>query len=873
MRLFFLLALIVLLNLGVFGQGKNYTCSRVAGATPLIDGKLEEAAWAHANWSRGDMVQFEPYEGKTPSQSTDFAILYDDNNLYVAIVAHDSMPHKINRQLLRRDNDAADWVGIVLDSYEDKLTGFSFAVTASGTKLDLLFTNDSDMDDTWDPVWYVKTKVHSGGWNAEIRIPYSQIRFAQKTEHHWGLEIVRHIYRNKETSVWAPLKKGTPRTVSDFGTLNGIVDIKPHKDIELFPFALGKASTYPQEQGNPFRTGSDLGASAGMDGKVSLSNQMTLNFTVNPDFGQVEADPSVVNLSAYESYFPEKRPFFIEGRNIFAFPITMGDGDNAQLGMFYSRRLGRPPHLTAGAPEGGYVHQPERSSILGAVKLSGKTKKGTSIGLLETITQKEFALTDQAGNQSRAPVEPFSNYAVARVAQDLDSGNAVVGVLLTGTYRDLDAPEFKILPSSAYTGAVNITRYWHHKDYLTSLKLMASSVQGSPEAMLDLQTNSTHYFQRPDAGYLRVDSALQSLKGYGLTLDLAKTGGKHWQSLNWLTLRSPALDFNDLGFMPQADEIQHVSWVGYNEFKPGKYLNQYSIGCAYYEGWNFGGQNVYRGVNININVTLRNFYHLFLHGERQGEALSSSDLRGGPMMRQPGQFRFHGGFDSDSRKKLTFGLFAYTRQASHNHAHSEYFEAWMGYKPFNAMSLNLYSTYDHTVENLQYVETFSTSNGSEYLLARLNSRTLAFSFRADVSITPDLSIQFYGQPFVFSGDYTRFKLVGNPMATEYSSRFRELTDAEMAFQPGANSYMLDANQDGNSDFTLDNPDFHFLQFKSNLVLRWEYKPGSVWYLVWGQGRTGSGTDGRFRPEAYNSELWRIASQNDFICKISYAFIF
>lgn len=434
----FLTVLIFLIPLFAFSQSKSYTSKRINPTPPVIDGKIDDACWQNVEWA-GNFTQFEPYEDTLPSQQTSFAILYDDNNLYVAIKAHDTEPEKINKLLSRRDQNDGDWVGIFIDSYEDKLTGFAFCVSAAGSKTDIIYTNDSNEDDSWDPIWYVKTSIDAEGWNAEMRIPLSQLRFTKKHEYEWGVDIARFIHRKSEMSLWKPLHKSSNKMVSDFGILTGISDISPKKDVELFPFALAKLTKADKEEGNPFATGKQHTYSVGLDGKIAITNDLTLNMTINPDFGQVEADPSEVNLSAFESFYPEKRPFFIEGKNIFNFRMTSGDGDGSSIGMFYSRRIGRTPHFSPDLEDGQYADIPNNTHILGAFKLSGKTRKGTSIGILESLTKREVADVDIAGESSQYPVEPLSNYIVARVEQDIDKGNTVVGGIFTATNRDINS--------------------------------------------------------------------------------------------------------------------------------------------------------------------------------------------------------------------------------------------------------------------------------------------------------------------------------------------------------------------------------------------------------------------------------------------------
>jgi hypothetical protein len=863
--------IILIIPVFAFSQNKSYITKKINPAPPVIDGKLDDGCWQHVEWG-GNFTQFEPYEDTLPSQKTTFALLYDDNNLYVAIKAYDSEPDKINKTLSRRDQDDGDWVGIVLDSYEDKLTGFSFSVTAAGSKMDGIFTNDNSEDNSWDPIWYVKTTVDAEGWNAEMRIPLSQLRFTKKESYEWGLEIARFVYRKNETSLWKPLHKSSNKLVSDFGTLEGIHSISPKKDIELFPFALGKLTYSEKEVGNPYATGKDHSMSAGLDGKISVTNDLTLNFTVNPDFGQVEADPSQVNLSAFESFYPEKRPFFIEGRNIFNFRMTSGDGDGSSIGMFYSRRIGRSPHFEPELNDNEYAKTQDNTTILGAFKLSGKTRKGTSIGILESFTQKENAYVTKEGIESKYPVEPFTNYIVARVEQDIDKGNTVVGGLFTATNRSIDHDNFITLPAAAYTGGVNMTHYWDNKNYFFTVKGIFSSIYGSKEAITDLQTSPTHNFQRPDATHLEVDSSITSLTGHGGTLEFGKFGGGHFRILSWITWSSPKLDFNDLGFMQQSDNIQQVAWFGYNEWQPKHFYNRYNFGGDFYTGWNFAGQNINKGLEMNGNLQFKNYYSIFTGFNLQGNSLSAYDLRGGPMLKLPPSFNYRIGFDSDQRKKLSMELFMMKRWSQYDNSNMGNIEFSVTYKPINTLSVSLSPGFYVAQDNLQYVTTIEGNEPDNYIMGQLDSKQFSVSARINIGITPDMSIQYYGQPFYFAGDYSKFKTITNPDAADYYDRFHEYANNEIQLDTENNIYNVDTDGNG-TDFSFDNPDFHFLQYRSNLVYRWEYKPGSTIFLVWSQGRTTDGPEGTFIFSDYSKELRSAPAQNDFLIKISYAIIF
>jgi hypothetical protein len=453
----------LLLTAGAQNQ-RTYETARISGKVPVIDGLLKDAAWDDVPWGE-QFTQHEPFDNKPPSQNTRFKILFDDDNVYVAIQALDSIPSAIVDRMTRRDNSDADWVGVIFDSYDDNLTGFGFAVTASGVKFDLMITNDGQDDETWDALWIGKANIDSEGWTAEFRIPLSQLRFARKEEMTWGMNIFRYVYRKQELSLWQPIARNAPGFVSFFGDLKGLKGIHPRKDIEILPYVVGKTEQNEVEAGDPFSRKSRNTGSVGVDGKIAVTNDMTLNFTINPDFGQVEADPSVVNLTAFESYFSEKRPFFIEGKNIFNYRLTGGDDEGTLNMLFYSRRIGRPPHHYPDLGDQEYADVPVNTHILGSFKLSGKTRNGLSVGIQESIAKRERADIDKAGARSKMDVEPMTNYVVARVQKDYNKGISSLGGMITATNRTIREDQLNYLPTSAYAAGLDFSHTWKYKTY------------------------------------------------------------------------------------------------------------------------------------------------------------------------------------------------------------------------------------------------------------------------------------------------------------------------------------------------------------------------------------------------------------------------
>lgn len=828
----------------VFSQTRTYLSERTAKA-PYIDGQLTDDCWLNASWT-GYFVQYEPNSGDAPSQPTLFAVAYDDNNLYVAIKSLDDEPDKIVRRISRRDVADGDWVSVSIDSYEDKITAFVFQVSASGSKGDILKTEAGGEDSSWDPIWEVKTLMQSDGWYAEMRIPYSQLRFGKKQDYRWGFEVARFIYRNHEMSLWQPIDKASAKFIGNFGTLEGIHSISPRKDIEIVPFGLTQLTLSEKEDGNPFATGHRTTASVGVDGKIALTNDITLNFTVNPDFGQVEADPSVVNLTNFETYFDEKRPFFVEGSNIFHYPYDITNNERNKL--FYSRRLGREPHLQYDTTDDEFVREPFSTTILGAAKVSGKTRNGISIGILNAVTKKMYSEIDRDGVQNKYAVEPLTNYFVGRIEQDLDSGNMIVGAMLTATNRKIDEHQFRVLADEAYTGGANFSKYWKDKSFFVTARAFYSHSGGSTEAIVRLQQSSARYYQRPDAHHVELDTTRTSLDGYGASVNGGKVSG-HFNFMYFSSISSPGLELNDIGFKPTSDFVMNGFWMAYRDWRPKGIMNEYQINGDIFTINNFSGERLGTGIEQNGYIIFKNYSQIYEGFNCQFNQLSTTLLRGGPAIKLPADFNYWVGLSSDSRKKFQVEINLNGRQAAENSAHSVAYALYLTYKPNNRLSLSLNPQYAMLTDGQQYVRTVDDAVPS-YILSTIRQHIASMSVRVNYGITPDMSLQWYALPYLFSGDYSDFKTVVNPRADRFEDRFRKL-----------------------EQYPYDNPDFHFLQFRSNLVYRWEYRPGSVLYLVWSQGRTVHDVGGSFRFGDYFGDLFHSVPQNDFLLKVSYAWIF
>ncbi len=535
---------------------------------PTIDGKIDEIAWNIVDWN-GNFIEHEPDENTEPTLQTKFKIVYDTKYLYVGIRAFDDEPDKIEKRLSRRDGFDGEWVSIGIDSYHDERTAFIFTVNAVGVKADSFASDNGDNeDDSWNPIWYTKTNIDNKGWTAEMKIPLSQLRFGKSKEQIWGLQIARHLFRKEEISVWNRIRKDAEGWISESGELHGLLDIEPQKQLEIQPFTVTQFESYPKEAGNPFQDGSDFKFNGGLDAKIGITNDLTLDLTVNPDFGQVEADPGAISLDGFEIFFNEQRPFFIENKNIFDFRV--GGGGNRD-NLFFSRRIGRSPQGEPETSDNEFIDQPQNTTILGAAKFSGKTKNGWSIGLLESITSKEYAEIDNIGDRREELVEPFTNYFVGRLQKDFNDRNSFFGGIFTATNRKIEG-NLDFLRKAAYTGGLDFKHQWKNRKYYIEGNVITSHVEGSEEAITDTQESLTHLFQRVDANHVKIDSSRTSLTGTGGKFELGKSSVGNWRYGGGLSWRSPELELNDVGFLRQADEIRQYSWVNYRSLKPfGKF--------------------------------------------------------------------------------------------------------------------------------------------------------------------------------------------------------------------------------------------------------------------------------------------------------------
>lgn len=848
------------------GRAAEALAVRAHPRPPVVDGRLDDETWRLAPVVTG-FIQRDPHEGMPATEPTEARVVYTDRAIYVAIRAYDSQPERITGLLTRRDQwSPSDWVGVAIDSYRDRRTAFSFLVNAGGVKRDVYVYNDGEgEDDSWDAVWDAAVSRDSLGWSAEFRIPFSQLRFPEGPDHRFGLNFYRVISRLNEEQFWQLPPKHQPGFVSRFGDLVGLEEIRQPRRVELLPYTAAGSAWAPAEPGNPFLTGRSSFSRLGADLKLGLSSNLTLSATINPDFGQVEADPAVVNLTAFETFFPEKRPFFNEGLDLFRFPLSLGDGGDANEQLFYSRRIGRAPQGSADR-RGGYAEVLSQTTILGAAKLSGKTASGWSVGSLVAVTAEEkAAVVDSAGQRHEDVVEPLTGYFVGRLARDFRNGLTQLGLFATAVERDLP-PSLSYLRQDAYALGTS----WNHRflgdTYMVTGWIAASRVSGSPRAIDLTQRSSARYFQRPDNDYVTYDPTRTALAGLAGQLMFLRTQG-NWRYGFALDTRSPGFEVNDLGYQREADRTIFGIWLNRRWLKPGKIFRSVYLNFTQYQVWNYGWDRMELGANINANWIWLNYWGGYAGIERGWGGLDPAALRGGPGFLRPARANFWSGLWTDQRKPLRMRMdWGFSRQ-DEGAGWSYRVGPGISWRPAAYADLSASPFFARQFNGWQFLRRARVQGEDQYLFGELEQTTLSLTFRANLTFTPDLSLEIYAQPFVASGDYREFKRVADPRAATFAARFDRLGPDRLLL--GGDTVRIDFDRDGVADLNLGIPDFTVLSLRSNVVLRWEYLPGSTLFLVWQHGRSSYLGKGAFDLGSRLDDLWTAPGSNTLMIKVSY----
>ncbi|HEX2721544.1 MAG TPA: DUF5916 domain-containing protein [Gemmatimonadaceae bacterium] len=806
-----------------------------AAVAPVLDGKLDDPAWAEAQ-SINHFIEYEPRPGAESRFKTDVRVVHDDKYLYVMARMYDPAPDSIISLLSRRDvRTQSEQLKLVIDSYHDRRTAYQFITNPAGVKRDFYVSNDNNEDPTWDAVWDVATAIDSLGWTAEFRIPFSQLRFAKSDDHTFGLLISRDIARTGQRLSWPLYDRNKQGYVSQAGEINGIRGVGQPSRLEVSPYVVTKNETRPSsgsfDHPQSFSAGADL--------KYGLSSNLTLNATINPDFGQVEADPSVLNLSAFEQFFEERRPFFLEGSGIFNFYTSCRDIDTGCRGLFYSRRIGRSPQL-------GGLYGDERSpvntTILGASKLTGRVGKGLSVGFLDAITQREVGTDDRT-------IEPASNYAVVRLQQDLNQGQTGIGMMVTGVNRRLDDATENFLRGSAYTGGVDIRHRFFDKRYELRASLTGSQVNGTPAAIASTQRDGVHRYQRPDDD-ISYDPTRTSLTGDAERLSVSKFGGGITRFQSVLQRFSPGFESNDLGFQQRADEQMFRNWFSLQFNQPSRYFQRRALNFNSMQRWTTDGLPLNVGLNTNWHLQFKNFMWGHIGGNLNDFVTTYDDrvARGGPALRNTSSWEMWGGMESDSRKAYTYNVFAGTYGGDLGRSSGKWVEPGAQFRIGSQFSGSLGVSFNHSINDAQWRANFGVAgvDTTHYTFARLDQKTVSLTTRMNYTATPTLSLQVYAQPFSSAGKYSNWRELNDPRSSDYDKRFKAF-----AGNPGG---------------------FDFKEFRSNSVVRWEYRPGSTLFFVWQQGRQMDGAPADDFSFSRNlRDVFDTHPSNTFLIKASYWF--
>lgn len=810
-----------------------------ASQPPSIDGRSDDAVWQSAP-KFSEFRQFEPRVDSAPSFKTEFQVAYDDRHLYVFVRMFDPHPDSIMHALSRRDvRGPSDQIKLLIDSYDDKRSGFEFAVNPDGVKRDFTMSNDGNEDGSWNGIWDVETVVDSLGWTAEFRIPMSQLRYARAESHTFGFGIWRDIERYRERvswPLWVPTRNGLS---SQLGRLTGLTGISTARRLEVTPYTVTKNVQLTRPNAGYQR---DQQITAGGDLKFGITPNVTLDATVNPDFGQVEADPAVVNLTAFETFFAERRPFFVEGTGLYRFELNcyIVVDCSTNEGLFYSRRIGRSPSLRGVY---GDATTPTSTSIAAATKLTGRSRSGLSFGLLDAVTQEVRGTNDRT-------VEPLTNYAVLRAQQDLRGGEAGVSVIATAVNRSLDELTDPFLHETAYATGATFRNRFNKGQYELAGQFAASLVNGSQESIYRTQRSPVHYFQQPGDD-LEVDSSRTSLAGHAEQLKFGKYGGGITRFETSIVRQSAGFEVNDIGFLRRADVVDWSTWAALS-FREARGIYRWAqVNGNHWETWNTTGTRLENALNFNGHMGLNNNWDVHLGGTLGNMTESYCDrcTRGGPGLRKSRGFFPWGGFNTDSRKVVSGGFWFNFSRTDEGKSHSSSYDPYLSFRLSTQLQANIGFGYSRNTNNTQWFGNFADSAAvTHFTFAQLNQRTVSMSARVNYTATPDLTFEFYGQPFVSTGTYADVREVSaTPGADSYDDRF-----LPYATPSGSQT------------------SFKFTQLRTNAVARWEYRPGSTVFVVWQHGRQDSSNQNPNQSWMRDyRNLFGLHPDNTFLIKVAY----
>ncbi|MGB7295987.1 MAG: DUF5916 domain-containing protein [Candidatus Aminicenantales bacterium] len=839
-----------------------------------IDGRLEEKTWSRP--AVEGFTQNDPNDGAPSTEKTHVWVAYDDKAIYVAAFCFDSEPGRIISRLGRRDSDVdSDWFMFAIDPYYDRRTGYLFGVNPAESILDEALSNDINDDESWDGVWEGGAHINGQGWTVEMKVPFNQLRFPKKDEYIWGVNFTRIIKRKNERASFSWVPKNEAAFVSRFARLEGIQNITPGTHVEFLPYAVGQTQFRPAEAENPFETGRKTLGNAGFDLKVGLKSNLTFDATFNPDFGQVEVDPAVVNLSAYETYYEEKRPFFIEGASIFDGFGRGGIYIDANINwpspqFFYSRRIGRAPQGQV-TQDGDYFIVPDRTTILGAAKITGKLG-GWNVGFINALTPREHAQIDFLGRRFQEEIEPFTYYGVVRAQKDINAGQQGFGFMATGVARDPENPVLQdLLSKNAFSLAFDGWTFLDKdRTYVIGGWLGGTRIEGTTENILRLQQSSMHYYQRPDAVHVEVDPLATSVNGWGGRLTIGKQGGNSLLLFSAGAL-SPGFNPNDAGFQYSASDIINLQLIpAYQWTKPGKLFQQVLVAGGVFRNYDFGGNKTWDGALIISEGLFRNFWSFNFLTAYNPDTISNRLTRGGPLALMPWGYQFELGIETDGRKAVVFeaGGMIYEQPDAGTQWQAELALRW---RPSSNFSLSLGPEFMRERTEIQWVTRvadplMTSTYGTRYVFGHIDQKIVAAVIRFNWTFTPRLTLQAYLQPFLGVGTYSRFKELARPKTYDYSLYGEG--GSTIASLDGR--YHVDPDGAGQAEpFSFGNPDFNVKSLRGTVVLRWEYLPGSLLYFVWTQNRADYAHPGDFRLRRDLGDLLTAPGDNIFLIKVSY----
>ncbi len=855
-----------------------------------IDGKLDEAAWASATPITG-FHQSVPDEAKEPTQRTEVRILYDANAIYIGARMYDSEgPAGIRKQLVRRDqllnDNASDKIAFVLDPYHDRQTRVWFELNPLGVKGDHL-----NGDASYDPVWDGATSVDSAGWTAELRIPLSQLRFGRDSVQTWGMQIWRTIARRNEQDMWAFWRNNESGGPGYFGTVTGLALAAQPRQLELMPYVVSKSSFALAQPGDPFHANRESSARVGGDLKYNITSNFTLDATVNPDFGQVEVDPAVVNLSDFETTFQEKRPFFVANSSAFSFGgmNCFFCSNTSSLNVFYSRRIGRAPQL------GGLVQSSsafadisDASTILGAAKVTGRTAGGLQVAMLEALTNKVTAryVSDPTPGSPvlTREAEPMTNYFVGRLRKDLRQGDTRIGMISTLTNRFMsDSAEQSRLRARAELVGTDVQHYWDKRHYSFLGQFAVSDVSGDTAAMRRTQLASAHYFQRPDRKSTsdglfdtRYDPTRTALRGYGFYGRVAKESGDwRWETAqNW---RSPGFEVNDIATLSRTDYKWMQASVMRQWTTPGRFYRDAMVLVAGQQQFNYDGDRTDQQGSLFGGITFPNYISVNTFVIKHPPTIDALRTRGGVAVKSSGYNFINLSVNGDSRQRISWDFGADQAQDITD-------EGWAGdgyveliVKPAENLRISFGPSFSRSIEPKQFVTnvtdaTATAFGGQRNVFASLDQHSVSMNTRINATFTPQLTLELFAQPFLASGSYSDLKQYVAPRSGDALIYGRDVGTLTEHRDSKGTLVSSTVDPDGGgpaASFDVSNPNFNFRSLRGTAVVRYEYRPGSTLFFVWTQVRSGADAYGDFDFNRDRAALFRDRPVNVFQIKASY----